>query len=66
MDKVIKKEINLGGRLLSLEIGRFAPQADMAVLAQYGETCVLATVVTGREKPELGYFPLTVDYLEKL
>ncbi|MGI6278225.1 MAG: polyribonucleotide nucleotidyltransferase [Patescibacteria group bacterium] len=66
MTKVIKKEIKLGGRSLSLEVGRFAPQADMAVLAQYGDTCVLATVVTGREKPELGYFPLTVDYLEKL
>ena len=66
MTKVIKKEISFGGRPLSLEVGRFAPQADMAVLAQYGETCVLATVVTGRVKPELGYFPLTVDYLEKL
>lgn len=66
MTKVIKKEIDFGGRTLSLEVGRFAPQADMAVLAQYGETCVLATVVTGRVKPELGYFPLTVDYLEKL
>ncbi|MDD3532207.1 MAG: polyribonucleotide nucleotidyltransferase [Candidatus Shapirobacteria bacterium] len=66
MTKVIKKEIDFGGRLLSLEVGRFAPQADMAVLASYGETCVLATVVTGKVKPELGYFPLTVDYLEKL
>ncbi|MDD3679660.1 MAG: polyribonucleotide nucleotidyltransferase [Candidatus Shapirobacteria bacterium] len=64
--KVIRKEINLGGRSLSLEVGRFAPQADMAVLATYGQTCVLVTVVTGNPKPELGYFPLTVDYLEKL
>lgn len=66
MTKIIKKEIDFGGRTLSLEVGRFAPQADMAVLAQYGETCVLVTVVTGKVKPELGYFPLTVDYLEKL
>jgi polyribonucleotide nucleotidyltransferase len=64
--EVVRKEINLADRPLSLEVGRFAPQADMAVLAWYGETCVLATVVTGDSKPELGYFPLTVDYLEKL
>lgn len=64
--KLVRKEIDWAGRPLSLEVGRFAPQADMAVLASYGETCVLATVVTGSPNPQLGYFPLTVDYLEKL
>ncbi len=64
--KIVKKEINFGDRTLSFEVGRFASQADMAVLATYGETCVLATIVTGQAKPEFDYFPLTVDYLEKL
>ncbi len=66
MTEVLKKEIEIAGRNLSLEVGRLAEQADMAVLAQYGETCVLATVVTDEPQPEKGYFPLHVDYLEKL
>lgn len=66
MNKIIKKSIEIGGRELSLEIGRFAAQADSSVLARYGDTMVLATVVSGPPKPELGYFPLTVEYLERL
>jgi polyribonucleotide nucleotidyltransferase len=59
-------EIEWGGRKLVLETGRMARQADAAVLAQYGETSVLATVVaekTGR--PGIDFFPLTVNYQEK-
>lgn len=63
---IISKSCELGGRLLTLETGRLAPQATGAVLACYGETMVLATVVRGEENPNLGYFPLTVDYLERL
>ena len=44
-------EIEWGGRKLSLETGRMARQADAAVLAQYGETSVLATVVAEKERP---------------
>ncbi|MGL5139346.1 MAG: polyribonucleotide nucleotidyltransferase [Beijerinckiaceae bacterium] len=61
-----KVTINWGGRPLILETGKIARQADGAVLATYGETVVLATVVSARE-PKLGidFFPLTVNYQEK-
>ncbi len=59
-------EIEWGGRTLRLETGRFARQADGAVLATYGETSVLATVVSDKEaKPGADFFPLTVNYQEK-
>jgi polyribonucleotide nucleotidyltransferase len=55
-----------GGRKLTLETGRIARQADGAVLATYGETVVLATVVSAKEpKPGVDFFPLTVNYQEK-
>ncbi len=60
------EEIEWGGRRLRLETGRLARQADGAVLATYGETTVLATVVAERApKPGLDFFPLTVNYQEK-
>jgi len=61
-----KLEIEFAGRSLSLETGRLAKQAHGAVLAQYGDTIVLATVVSayqGREKVD--FLPLTVDYQER-
>jgi polyribonucleotide nucleotidyltransferase len=61
-----KLEIQFAGRPLSLETGRLARQAHGAVLAQYGDTIVLATVVSayqGRDK--IDFLPLTVDYQEK-
>jgi polyribonucleotide nucleotidyltransferase len=55
-----------GGRTLTLETGRMARQADGAVLATYGDTAVLATVVGAKEpKPDIDFFPLTVHYQEK-
>ncbi|MCC0025633.1 MAG: polyribonucleotide nucleotidyltransferase [Zhengella sp.] len=61
-----KVEIEWGGRPLVLETGKVARQADGAVLATYGETVVLATVVSAREpKPGQDFFPLTVNYQEK-
>ncbi|RUY87564.1 polyribonucleotide nucleotidyltransferase, partial [Mesorhizobium sp. M7A.F.Ca.CA.001.12.2.1] len=61
-----KVEIEWGGRPLILETGKIARQADGAVLATYGETKVLATVVSMKEpKPGLDFFPLTVNYQEK-
>ena len=61
-----KQEIEWGGRTLVLETGKVARQADGAVLATYGETTVLATVVSEKEpKPGLDFFPLTVNYQEK-
>ncbi|MFA5040825.1 MAG: polyribonucleotide nucleotidyltransferase [Bdellovibrionales bacterium] len=66
MFKVYRKEIEWGGRMLTLETGRVARQADGAVLITYGGTTVLCTVV-GEQKPKEGqdFFPLTVNYQEK-
>ncbi len=58
--------IDWAGRPLTLETGRMARQADGAVLATYGETSVLATVVFNKkEKEGVDFFPLTVNYQEK-
>ena len=59
-------EIDWGGRPLKLETGKIARQADGAVLATYGETIVLATVVAAKTPREgVDFLPLTVDYQEK-
>src|SRR3954469_1091220 len=66
MFDIKKKTIEWAGRTLTLETGRIARQADAAVLATYGETTVLATVVFAKSpKPGLDFFPLTVNYQEK-
>ncbi len=66
MFTVYKKEIGWGGRMLTLESGRIARQADGAVLASLGDTMVLCTAV-GANQPRAGidFFPLTVNYQEK-
>ncbi|HEY5210096.1 MAG TPA: polyribonucleotide nucleotidyltransferase [Stellaceae bacterium] len=62
----ITRELNWGGRRLTLETGRMARQADGAVLATYGETSVLCTAVAMKHaKPGQDFFPLTVNYQEK-
>ena len=66
MFDIKRKSIDWAGRKLTLETGRVARQADAAVLATYGETTVLATVVYARSpKPGQDFFPLTVNYQEK-
>lgn len=64
--KEINKELKLGGRTLRLSTGKIAPQASGAVMAQYGDTVVLATVVASDVRQELDYFPLSVEYQERL
>ena len=66
MFDIVRKEIEWGGRTLSIETGRIARQADGAVLVSYGESSVLCTAV-GQTKPKEGidFFPLTVHYQEK-
>ncbi|MDP2656031.1 MAG: polyribonucleotide nucleotidyltransferase [bacterium] len=60
-------ETEIGGRRLLIETGKIATQANASVLCQYGETTVLATVVIGNEpRAGINYFPLMVDYEEKL
>ena len=61
-----KKELDLAGRKLTLETGFLAPQASSAVLARYGDTVVLATVCRDEASEDIDYFPLSVDYEEKL
>ncbi len=59
-------ELDWGGRKLTLETGRIARQADGAVLATYGETTVIATVVAAKTPKEgVDFLPLTVNYQEK-
>src|SRR4051794_35298715 len=59
-------ELDWGGRKLTLETGKVARQADGAVVATYGETKVLATVVAAKTPREgVDFLPLTVDYQEK-
>jgi len=66
MFDVQTEELIWGGRKLVLETGKIARQADGAVLATYGETVVLATIVSAKEpKPGFDFFPLTVNYQEK-
>ena len=66
MFEIHREELDWAGRKLVLETGRVARQADGAVWASYGETTVLATVVSAK-KPKVGvdFFPLTVNYQEK-
>lgn len=63
---IIKKEIKWGDRTLTLETGKLANQADAAVLARYGDTVVLATAVAVPAKEDISFFPLAVDYEERL
>ncbi|MGY2048503.1 polyribonucleotide nucleotidyltransferase [Methylobacterium sp. JK268] len=66
MFDVQREELLWGGRKLVLETGKVARQADGAVLATYGETTVLATVVSMKEpKPGIDFLPLTVNYQER-
>ena len=66
MFNIVKETFEWGGRELTLETGKIARQADGSVLATYGETVVLATVV-GAANPKEGvdFFPLTVNYQER-
>ncbi|PIW69442.1 MAG: polyribonucleotide nucleotidyltransferase, partial [Ignavibacteriales bacterium CG12_big_fil_rev_8_21_14_0_65_30_8] len=63
---IITKEVEIGGKKLSIETGRFAKQANGSVMVRYGDTMVLVTAVAADEPREgLDYFPLQVEYREK-
>jgi polyribonucleotide nucleotidyltransferase len=59
-------EMIVGGRPLSIETGRLAKQANAAVKVQYGDTVVLCTVTASAGPKDLDFFPLTVNYEERL
>ncbi|MFZ5646301.1 MAG: polyribonucleotide nucleotidyltransferase [Bacillota bacterium] len=64
---VLRREIEIAGRKMVLETGRLAKQASGAVLVRYGDTVTLVTATMARNKREgIDFFPLTVDYEERL
>jgi polyribonucleotide nucleotidyltransferase len=62
----LKAEREIGGNVLSIETGKIAKQAHGAALVSYGQTTVLGTVVTADPRPGTDFFPLTVDYRERM
>lgn len=64
---IFRKEITIAGRVLQLETGRLAKQAGGSVLVRYGDTCILTAATASAEPREgIDFFPLTVDYEERL
>ena len=62
-----KVEAEIGGRILSIESGKVARQANGSVWITYGETVVLVTATAAKEaKPDMGFLPLTIEYQERL
>ncbi|MEO0965478.1 MAG: polyribonucleotide nucleotidyltransferase [Planctomycetota bacterium] len=59
-------ELEIGGRTLSIETGHVAKQAGGAVFVRYGDTVVMGTAVVSDPREGIDFFPLTVDYREKL
>jgi polyribonucleotide nucleotidyltransferase len=59
-------EFELAGRKLTLEFGKMAKQAQGSVLVRYGETAILSAVTVSKEPKPLDFFPLTVNYEERL
>jgi DNA polymerase III epsilon subunit family exonuclease len=62
----IKLEAEIGGGTFSMEAGKLAEQADGAVLVRYGDSVVLATAVSSEPREGIDFFPLTVDYEERM
>src|SRR3989344_5094397 len=60
------KSIELAETLLTLETGELAKQATSSILARLGDTMVLSTLVVGQVREDIDYFPLTVEYVERL
>lgn len=61
-----KTTVPFGDKQIEIEIGRYAQQATMAVTARVDETVVLATVMLGKARDDISWFPLSVEYQEKL
>src|ERR1700731_2043128 len=65
---IIRKTIDLGaGRIIEIETGRLAKQADGSALIKFGKTMLLATVCADKEAKEgIDFMPLTVEYRENM
>ncbi len=66
MKNITKVSLSVGGKDLVLEYGKLAGKANAAILVTYGETIVHVTTVMGKSDTTLSYFPLSVDFAEKL
>ena len=66
MSKLVRKELEIAGKKLVLETGELAGHANGSVVASYGETVVLATAVSQPAAADVDFFPLAVDYEERL
>lgn len=66
MDEVKVYEFELAGRKMSIEYGKLAKQANAAVMVRYGDSAVLSAVTASKKPSHLDFFPLTVNYEEKL
>lgn len=64
--KITEESVTIGDKTLTLQIGKLAQVADVSILGRLGDTCVLTTVVVGPERSDIDYFPLFVEYVEKL
>lgn len=62
----LKKEVKFGESTLSLETGKMAKQADGSVVLRYGDTVILVTAVSAKDKKDVDFLPLTVEYQERL
>ncbi|MCL5027572.1 MAG: polyribonucleotide nucleotidyltransferase [Bacteroidetes bacterium] len=63
---IVRKEVEIGGKIYSIETGRFAKQSNGAVMVRYADTMVLVTAVATEEaKEDQDFFPLQVEYREK-
>jgi polyribonucleotide nucleotidyltransferase len=64
--EIIKVETELCGRTLSLEVGRVGFRTSASVIVRYGDTVVLGTAMVGTKPVTMDYFPLSIDYEEKM
>ena len=62
----LKKEVKFGDNTLTLETGKMAKQADGSVVLRYGDTIILVTAVSAKDKKDVDFLPLTVEYQERL
>lgn len=63
---IIEESIDINGQKLTLQVGKIAKAATTSVFAKLGDTCLLVTLTVGREREEIDYLPLQVEYVEKL
>lgn len=63
---IIEKSLELQGKTLTLQFGKLAQAVDTSVYATMGGAAVLVTVAVGAENPAIDYFPLSIEYVEKL